>query len=122
MPGSARRPADRGGDLAYVGLLNKREQRKALAEHARYDRRIAAQRQYGAERREERKRKAAEKHERQLNEIVGAAVRKVEREKVLTSAIKTVTAYLKLFVTEHRDDFSAEAITAAIDDDERLLA
>jgi hypothetical protein len=69
-----------------------------------------------AERRKLRERKAEQDRERLLDQIVGAAVRKVEQEQALTATIRTVAAFLKLFVKQRRNDFSAEAITAAIDD------
>ena len=67
-------------------------------------------------RRKVREQKAERERERLLDKIVGAAYRKAEREKELTAAIKTVAAFLTLFTKQRRNDFSAEAITAAIDD------
>jgi hypothetical protein len=68
-------------------------------------------------RRKIRERKAKEEHERLLNEIVGAAYRKAEREQAAKQRprlLGVVAAYLKLFAKERRNDCSAEAITAAI--------
>jgi hypothetical protein len=111
----------RGGDLAYVKLLSKRDQRSARKMHAEWDAEKAAHAVYispeGRDaRRKVREQKAERERERLLDKIVGAAYRKAEREKELTAAIKTVAAFLKLFTEQRRNDFSAEAITAAIDD------
>jgi hypothetical protein len=74
----------RGGDLAYLSGLSKREQRKAREIHAAYDKAKAAHRKYVVAAREAREasrkvreREAEEKHQLLLDQIVGAAYRKV---------------------------------------------
>jgi hypothetical protein len=83
----------RGGDLAYVNLLSKRDQRSARRMHAEWDAEKAAHAVYispeGRDaRRKVREQKAERERERLLDKIVGAAYRKAEREKELTAAIR----------------------------------
>ena len=118
----------RGFDLAYLNdpSLGKRERRAGYELHAAYDAAKAEHRESTIARRKaiiesrtlremKAKQKAEQDHQRLLDQIVGAAYRKT----MLTSTIKTVAAFLKLFAKEQRNDFSAEAITAVIDNPEQ---
>jgi hypothetical protein len=115
----------RGGDLAYLSTLGKRQQRLQREVHETYDAwiiaykaSVAATQKVREEKRKLKQLKAAPKAERFFNEVIGAAYRKVEREQAMTAALRIVAAYLKLFVKQRRNDFSTEAITAAIDNPE----
>ncbi len=87
--------------------------------HALYDEAKVARRKYVVAtralreiNRQDRERKAGEAHERLLNEIVGAAYREAEREKVLTSAIRSaeaITAFLN-----KPDHYPLELVTEAL--------
>jgi hypothetical protein len=108
----------RGGDLAYLAGLGKRQQRAERKMHADWDGTKVEHRDYVAAtragRRQLRELKAKEEHERLLNQIVGAAYRKVKerehrrehRERVGIA----VAGVLKLFAEQRRNDMSAEAI------------
>jgi ribosomal protein L22 len=84
---------------------------EAKAAHQKY---VVAARKAREAGRKVREQKAEEARERLLNEIVGAAYRKAEREQRLTGAVRSVAGCLKYMLRERRNDFSAEAITALI--------
>jgi hypothetical protein len=111
----------RGGDLAYLSGLSRREQRAhrklhALSDAARaaHKEHVVAVREAREAKREVREQEAEEARERLLNEIVGARLRETEREQRLTGAVRSVAGCLKYMLRERHNDFSAEAITALL--------
>ena len=111
----------RGGDLAYLAGLSKKQQRLERNVHDSYEalkvahkEQVAATRDVRETKRKLRECKADQKRERFLDEITGRIYRHEQEAKRRQGGRATVAGYIKLFVHERRNDFSAEAIAAAI--------
>jgi hypothetical protein len=107
----------RGGDLAYLKRLDKRQQRrerKALDTDANaiaLTRALRARyRRERDERRQQRVEKAKREHQRIVAEIVGRAHIEDQRKKREQFMRKTISTVLMLFVSERRNDMSAQAM------------
>jgi hypothetical protein len=115
---TCRKRLSRGQSFAYLAGLTSKQQRSERRYHAAVDASIAAQkkvkaavRNYRAVKRKHREQEAERERERQLDQLTGYIYRKEEAEQHRQYGRKVVSATMRLFVSQRRNDFSAEAIT-----------